>query len=261
MGFRDEIGMIDTPPVDDDRPSLPTMWWYNGVKAARTPGIFYLKNESLRTPPDAPWRPSARFDHEEGWEALRLHLLIICYRQQPYRIVTHGSPTSPRRERLYLPEWEPGAQFHTELLCLVEGIPEPVVWSCHGMTSRAVTGKHGIIATFRATILKEAEKIAQKRLPLWTFWMPLATQRDAHQRVVYADTGHGSMVTPPALDLPQQPFPDLCDTLFAGKDRITYGYALYEQYADWRTERRSSPRTPPDRSRAGPPDPDRTPAL
>lgn len=238
MGFRDDIRTIDTPPVDDHRPVLPAMWWYNGVKNARTPGVFYIKADALSATPSEPWQPSARFEGEEGFETETLHLLPICYRQQPYRTVTVGTGAQQRRERQYLTEWVLGAQFHTELLCIVAGIEEPVVWSCHGMTSRALTGKGGIFAVYRTGLLKEAEKVAGKKVPPWTFWLPIATQRDAMGRVIYTDTGHGSFVTPPALALPDKPLADLLDELFAGKEWVEYGYELYRQFEDWRNERR-----------------------
>lgn len=41
-----------------------------------------------------------------------------------------------RKDRRYIAAWAPGVQIHTEIVCLAEGIAEPVVWSFHGMTGR-----------------------------------------------------------------------------------------------------------------------------
>lgn len=261
MGFRDEIHSIDTPPVDDRHPTLPAMWWYHGTRRPPTGGVFYVKADALRDPPEEPWRPSQRFSGERGFEADQVQVLPICYRQQPYRIVTVGAGREQRRERRYLAKWEPGAQFHTELLCMAEGIQEPVVWSCRGMTSKALTGRGGIMDTYVHGLLKLAQQEARKKdpaktLPLWTFWLPIATQRDAQGRVVHHDTGFGSFVTLPVVLIPpvevliERPaeLEQLLDTLYAGKEWIAYGYDLFHQFADWRNERRGEAASATDRT-------------
>ena len=61
------------------------------------------------------------------------------------------------------------------------------------MTGRAVMGKTGIFNTYRSGLLREAEQLAGKRLPLWTFWLPISTLVNAKGQVSYTDTGHGSL--------------------------------------------------------------------
>lgn len=236
--FAERIAAVDTPVVNDAAPTTPAIWWYNGSKQAKTPGIFYVKGAALQQEPADPWVPSQRFENEIGFETPLLHLALITWRQQPYHVVEVVSGGEQRKHRRYIAEWEPGAQIHTEIVCLAEGIAEPVVWSCHGMTGRAVMGKNGICATYRTGLLRHAEQVARKRLPLWTFWVPISTLRDARGQVTYTDTGHGSLVTLPMLDWSDASQAELIDRLFTGEEWIVYGYEVRRQFESWRSQRR-----------------------
>ncbi|MEN9936221.1 MAG: hypothetical protein RLZZ387_2800 [Chloroflexota bacterium] len=238
--FAERIATVETPVVNDAAPTTPAIWWYNGNKQAKTPGVFYVKGTALQQEPAEPWAPSARFDNETGFETSALHLAPITWRQQPYRVVEVVSNGTQRKDRRYLTDWEPGAQIHTEIVCLAAGIAEPVVWSFHGMTGRAVMGKSGIFNSYRHGLLRGAEKVAGKRLPLWTFWLPITTLRNAKGQITYTDTGHGSLVTLPMLDWPTAPEPELIDTLFVGEEWVAYGYEVRRQFESWRTQRRGT---------------------
>jgi hypothetical protein len=236
--FATRIATVETPVVHDTTPTTPAIWWYHGNKPAKTPGVFYVKGTALQQEPSEPWTPSQRFEHEVGYETPALHLALITWRQQPYHVVEIVSGGTQRKDRRYIAEWEPGAQIHTEIVCLAEGIAEPVVWSFHGMTGRAVMGKTGIVTTYRNGLLREAEQLASKRLPLWTFWLPISTLVNANGQVSYTDTGHGSLVTLPMLNLPEPPSQTLMDDLFVGEEWVQYGYEVHAQFANWRRQRR-----------------------
>ncbi len=62
MSFVEEIQATDVPTFDNHKIGPPRAWWYNGNKAARTPGVFYTKLDELGTEPADPWLPSTRFD-------------------------------------------------------------------------------------------------------------------------------------------------------------------------------------------------------
>lgn len=238
--FAERIAAVETPVVIDSGPTVPAIWWHNGNKQAKTPGSFYAKATTLQQEPDAPWTPSERFEREAGFETPTLHLALITWRQQPYRVVDTAVNGEKRKERCYLAAWEPGAQLHTEIVCLAEGIAEPVIWSFHGMTGRAVMGKNGSVSAYRNGLLHAAEQAAGKRLPLWTFWLPLTTLRTPTGQPIYTDTGHGSLVTLPMLDWPNHAERDLLDAFFVGEEWLAYGYDIHAQFAHWRTQRRGS---------------------
>ena len=253
--FASRIAHLDTPVVPETTPSTPTIWWFHGHKPARTPGVFYVKASALAQDPSEPWIASHRFEHEVGFETRALHLALITWRQQPYQVVetTTTAGGVPRKERRYITEWQPGAQIHTEILCFAEGIAEPVIWSFHGLTGRAVMGKTGIFNTYRNGLLREAEQLTGKRLPLWTFWLPITTQVNGKGQVSYTDTGHGAFVTLPMLALdpipaaaapstapPAAPPPASArmDTLFVGEEWLAHGYTVHAQFEHWRLQRR-----------------------
>ena len=236
--FAERIAAVETPVVNDSAPTTPAIWWYHGNKQAKTPGVFYVKGTALRQEPEEPWVHSHRFEHETGFETRALHLALITWRQQPYHVVEINSGSEKRKERRYVTEWVPGAQIHTEVVCLAAGVAEPVVWSFHGTTGRAVMGKTGIMSTYRNGLLREAEQVAGKRLPLWTFWLPISTQVNAKNQVVYTDTGHGSLVTLPTLAIPETPTQALMDSLFVGEEWLSYGYTVHTQFEQWRSQRR-----------------------
>ncbi len=233
MSFAETIQAIDVPVVDDNKVGPPRIWWYNGNKAARTLGRFYTRLDEVGTEPSDPWLPSNRFENEDGYDTPVLRLAIIGYRQQAFR--------RDEDRRIWLDEWTQGAQLYTETLCFVEGIDEPVVWASKGLTGRAVTGKGGILSTYRAGLLREAERKAKKRLPLWTFWLPIGTQLDQHGRPAYTSTGYSAnVVTLPALHLPHDDVGLCLHELFVGKEMLSWGAEVRQEFDAWFKQRRGN---------------------
>lgn len=230
MSFADQISGATIPQVEMSTDEPPRIWWHNGVKNAKTSGNFYTKETELLHAPNPPWAQVDRFDGEVGFTTERLSIAVIGHRAQAF--IRNGKDTPPT----WLTKWEKGAQIYTEMLCFVPGIDGPVVWAMRGLTGKAVTGKGGILGTYQAGLLRDASKVAGKALPLWTFWLPIATLRDTAGKIVYSDTGHGSTVTPPALYLPK----DALDTLYVGNDMLSEGALIREQYADWFKRRRGN---------------------
>lgn len=206
----------------------PKMWWHNGVKQAKTPGTFYTRASEF--PNGLPWTPEQRFDNEDGYVTETAKIAILAVRQQAFR----KDKDDPQAKVEWLMRWEQGASIYTELLCLLEGHDGPVVWACKGLTGKAVTGKGGILQTYQNGLLKEAARVAGKALPLWTFWLPIASKRTADGKVAYEDTGYGSLVTPPALHLPT----NAMDALFVGADVMRLGDSVIGQYPSWEQHKR-----------------------
>lgn len=233
----DELGTFDyAVHTDQEGDGLPRLWWHNGDKKTKTPGTFYTRGEDWAGDLPEPWAQVDRFDGEVGWAAAVLRVLPITYRSQAFRRIDQGGKV--RRE--YIARWEPGAQIHTELLCFVEGLDGPVVWSMKGMTGAAVTGKGGIFAAARQALLAPAEKALKKKVPLHAFWLPIGTALDAQGKTFYKVLDQGSVITPPALRLPAGlEGRDLLNGLYAGRAVIEEAGELREQYEAWRQEKRS----------------------
>ncbi len=229
---------IDYTPETNDQP--PRIWWHNGDKKTKTPGSFYTKIDELGEAPGEPWQPDDRFDNEEGFSAKQLNIAIIGHRGQAYRQDGADSP------RVWLRQYEPGALIYTEVLCLVEGITQPVVWACKGLTGKAVTGKgDGIVDRYKLVLLREVEKQVKKALPPWSFWLPIASEVDQSNKLVFSDTGYGSTITRPRIHWPSTNVKELIDTLFVGKDLLELGASIRTEYKDWFAVRRANEEAEP----------------
>lgn len=222
-----------TPEAND---GLPVMWWHNGDKKAKTAGSFYVKADSLYAPPAEPWQPVERFDNEDGFTCDFAHVVVIGYRMQAYRQESKDAPV------IWLSQYEAGARFRTEALCIVEGINGLVVWSMKGLVGKAFTARNGgILETYKSTLLRDAATKAGRTLPVWTFWLPITSETDASGKIIYKDTGHGSFVTPPVLAFPTAKSTDeLIEEYFVKAEMYRDGAAWHKEYEQWFKARRGN---------------------
>lgn len=233
--FLTAVNAVNPPEFSDQPDELPRIGWRNGAKQARTGGFFYAKADDLLDRPAAPWEPVTIYDDEPGYYAKRLSVAVIATRTQPFFPETDASGKKHMR---WLTQWESGAQLYTEWLCFAEGLGNyPVILYSKGLTGKALADA---LRTFRAKVLKPAERIAGRRLPSWTFWMPIATLVNEKGGVVYSDTGHGSVVTPPALYLPGGNEVAILDALAVDETLLALGVSVREEYAAWHSEKRGN---------------------
>jgi len=226
MSFVDSINAATLPAAETSE-DLPVFWFFNGDKRRQEPGVFYMKDGALWDDPTPPWQAGERFPGEKGWQAEVLRIALLGYRQQAFVSTSEDG----RQSRRYLAEWEPGASFLNEILCIAEGLgDDPVVWSCKGLTGKAVLGKGGMLQQYNGGLLSVARKLARqahgpeaaRKIPLHAFWLPIASERDAQGRVIYTDTGHGSTVTLPALQLPAEITEQTIDACYVGPERLEH---------------------------------------
>lgn len=226
--FADEITSIaiDSQHTAAFEPSK--IWWHNGVRQVKQPGHFYARAADF--PAGIPgWVDIEKFEGEAGLTIESVKLAVLTWRSQAFR--KSDDPSVPGE---WLIKWEPGATIYTELLCLIEGMDEPVIWAAKGLTGKAITGKGGILPTYQNGLLRNAVRVAGKALPHWTFWLPISSKRTADGKTAYEDTGHGSFVTPPALILPD----DAMDVLYVGRDVLARGEEVLNEYHGWKDARR-----------------------
>jgi hypothetical protein len=199
--------------------------WLHGVNAggAKTPGVFYGKDTAFVDPPPKPWVLDERHEDELGFSAPELRIAFIGNRSQWF---------IPGADKGDMPEWlatyQDGAKKLTEYLILVDTIAEPMVLS--------VSGKYkagplmDILSNYRRGALAQAMRKYKRTLPAWSFWLPIANQRDKAGKTIYltAKDGdgkeYGSVVTPPAL---------VAAPLPVTKDMLLYGAELWQQYQEW----------------------------
>lgn len=241
MTFLTDIKTTTDTIYDPEQEQPARMYWYNGAKSARTGGVFHIKFDELGHTPQEPWKDSERFDNEAGFETDSLRIAVIGQRQQAFRSIKDGN--QERRE--WLARWEQGAQLYTEVLCMVQGIEQPVVWVMKGLTGKAVTGKGGILNHYKNGLLRDATRLANKPLNPWAFWLPISTIKDAQGKIKYEDTGFGSTVTPPALFLPQGDVESMINELWIGADLYEECGRIREQFDAWLHEQRGIEPAPP----------------
>lgn len=233
MSFADTIKGITIPQTAArDMDNQSRFYWHNGIRAAKTGGSFYAKQADFSGEFSPPWKADTRFEDEAGFGTTDLKIAVLAYRTQPF-IQHEKLPGEKYGRKEWFLKWEKGMKFYTEVLCFVEGYPDIAVWASDGLTGKAVTGKGGIIPSYEAGLLAQAEGVAGQPLPLWAFWLPISTKR-VGDKIAYEDTGFGSFVTPPALHLPK----DAMETRFVGGELLERGARLMKQYARWATTKR-----------------------
>ena len=234
-------GFSFTPDTDYRSGEMfPRIWWYNGSKQAGTNGFFYTSVREFPNGLTDPWQEVEKYDDETGYMATALRVAIVRKRVQAYSESRIGNDVT----KTWHPHYKPnhGMKLYTELLCLVNGMDTPVVWICKGMTGKEVTAKNGGIISLHHDAVIELAKPTWKAgiVPSWAFWIPIKAPLNAKGKPEYVDTGYGSFVTPPKLDLPSTVTRDTLKDLYVGRELLDFGLNLYHDSAAWSKQLRGS---------------------
>lgn len=234
MSFLDTINAIDDIPTGDLTPGV--IWWLHGAKAGATkvPGVFYAKAAEFADVPPAPWAADNRFEDETGYSAAELRIAVIGWRQQWFQ----QDKDDPKAMPKYITDYQPGANKHVEIICMVDGLDEPMILSVKGYhKTKALLDA---IREYENGLLKQASRIAKRSLPRWTFYLPIKNKLNSKGETEYieaqdgAGKTYGSVVTPPALYLPA----DAIESCFVGEETLRRGADIRTQYAQWFTQKR-----------------------
>lgn len=235
-------GFSFTPDSDyRSNEQFPRMWWYNGSKQAGTNGFFYTSAREFPNGLTEPWEQVEKYDDEVGYMATTLSIAIVRKRVQAYTETRIGNDVTKTWHKHYKPNHN--MKLYTELLCLVKGMDDPVVWIVKGMTGRAVTKKgEGIVDQHHDAVFKQAAATwrAQGEIPSWAFWTTITAPTNAKGKPDYVDTGYGSHVTPPRLSLANPVNRDVLKQLYVGRELLEIGKTLYVETADWQKQLRAN---------------------
>ena len=228
---------------------LGTFYWLHGTNkgGAKTPGVFYVKDSELPDPPEAPWQPDARYEDqaepERGYSAALLKIAPIVWHSQWYMPERDEDGEQVRRKgpRDWINGYKDGAQKHTDLICLVEGIADPLVLSADGKYKSGAL--MDIIRMYRNGLLRKADFRARKRgkraVP-WMFWLPIGQRKRTdgstdYVKVINPKTGKetGSTATPPTLYLPVD-----TDSLLVTEEQLRLGGEIFSAFLEWSRELR-----------------------
>lgn len=231
--------------IGDDLPDiggigLGTFYWLHGTNkgGAKAPGAFYVKDTEVADVPASPWQNDARFEDEGevGFSATELKIAPIVWRSQWYM------PSEDRQgPKNWLVGYEDGASKQLDLICLVEGIADPMVLSASGANKSGAF--LDILSQYRRGLLHRATLKAKRGVPPWAYWLPIANKRTADGKTIFdpvkdrSGKDTGAVVTPPALYLPA----DAIDRLVLSEDDFRRGIEAYRQYSEWAKERRLPP--------------------
>jgi hypothetical protein len=219
----------DTPERQGE--AYPRIWWYNGAKQAGTNGHFYTTEREF--PDGIPgWTQVDRYEDEVGYKADALRIAVVRRRAQAYsEDRTSGMPV-----KTWHPHYKPGLRIYTELLCMVEGVADPVVWVVKGMLGKHITAKNGgLLSMHYENTVKQAIPTwkGQGTVPGWAFWCPIAAPKTDKGKPVYTDTGYGSHVTLPVRDYDPHVTREVLVSLFVGRDLLEQGLRIYQDSAEW----------------------------
>lgn len=231
-------GFSFTPDTTERAAEMyPRIWWYNGAKQAGTNGHFYTNEREFAECPTG-WTQVERYDDEVGYTADALRIAVIRKRVQAYS----EDRSSGMAIKTWHPHYKPGYRLYTELLCLVEGIEEPVVWVVKGMLGKHVTSKFGLLQHHHDNIIKQAMTTwkGDGVVPPWAFWVPIKADTTDKGKPVYTDTGYGSHVTLPKLDIPLHVPREVLVGLYVGRAVLDNGLKIYQESAEWAKTQRTN---------------------
>lgn len=229
---------------------LGTCYWLHGSNkgGAKTPGVLYVKDTEIADIPGPPWQNDGRYEDQEnpehGFSAAQIKIAPIIWHAQWY-LPDRDEDDQPRKGRRGPKKWiqgyQDGAQKHLDLICLVEGLSDPMVISADGQNKCGAL--LDILSKYRNGLLRQAtmraRKSGRRTPPPWAYWLPIANKKTAdgkidYQKVIVNGVDRGAVVTPPALFLP----PDAIDSLLVTPEQFKAAADLYFAFQEWSKEPR-----------------------
>jgi len=173
---------------DKEKASYARIRWNNGRKVGRTgePGQFYVKAQYMNACPDG-WAESSLYPNEEGYESPDIALVPIARRTQPFTMIDGSMIWHKHWER------DKGMKLYTEIVCLMRGYTEPVIFACKGWIAGRITGaKHSVLSNHNDWVVKTANAQAEAALPQWAFWVEFGGAVDAQKKPLFVEVGSGT---------------------------------------------------------------------
>jgi len=173
---------------DKDKASYARIRWNNGRKVGRVgePGQFYVKAQYMQGCPEG-WTESSLYPNEEGYEAPDVALIPIARRTQPFTLIDGNMVWHKHWER------DKGMKLYTEIVCLLRGYSEPVIFATKGWIAGRITGaKHSVFSNHNDWVVKIANAQAEAALPQWAFWVEFGGAVDKQGKPAFVEVGSGT---------------------------------------------------------------------
>jgi len=224
----------------EDKDQMPRIRWAHGRKVGKVAefGRWYTKADGMPTPPDG-WQESDLYD-DGGWQSKSMMFVPLIKRSQAFSVDDAGTYT-------WHDHWQKGLKLYTEVVCLLKGFEEPVIFACKGWTAGRVVGaKNSVISEHNEFVHKEANKTAKAALPPWAFWVPVGGSYDFKGNPIFVEVGAGQQKTllhDIVLEGIKQPADRATLTsLYVGKELMQLGLHIRNGLVEdgWHTKRRGN---------------------
>ena len=143
--------------------------------------------------------------------------------------------------------WQKGLKLYTEVVCLLKGFEEPVIFACKGWTAGRVVGaKNSVVSEHNEFVHKIANQTAKAALPPWAFWIPVGGSYNAKGEPLFVEVGNGQQKTQLhdiVLEGIKQPADRaMLTSLYVGKELMEYGLHIRNGLVEdgWHTKRRGN---------------------
>jgi hypothetical protein len=241
--FLDDLDVVDVSTVESLGPAYPVAQWLHGdPKLAAAGGVAHTGGIILPTKylddsaaPAPGWtRTTVAFSSgkSEAVLATQKPRLAVIRTRFRWFVVYNGVTTYYPRSGYIA---EAGMRGHVQALCGLPGFDFPVVVTFKGKASQEF---ERLLREFSQKVQDAAHRLlrdkanggnAPQRFPRFAFYMRLAP--GPHVKV--GQKGQESIITPPALELPNTITEDYLAKVYAGRERLMAYQQIYHDAADW----------------------------
>jgi len=234
--FINDLDVVDPSTVEIYGPTYPIAQWLNGdPKLALSGGVAYtggvilpLKYLKEDVAPAPGWmEETIAFSTGKSEPVLAAPTPKLAVIRTRFRwFVSSDGLTTYYPRANYVQET--GMRGHLQALCGIEGYEFPVVVTFKGKASQEF---ERLLKVFNQTIQEAYQRSIQshKHFPRFAFYLTL--QPGPHVKV--GQKGQESMITPPALELPNTLTRDDLSQMYVGRERLVYFQQLYHDATEW----------------------------
>lgn len=212
---------------------LLRMYWMNGVPQLKSGGRFWMNAERVESAGlvlPTPWKVVNNTfksgEAEDIYASPALHLAPIVWRQQNFMKNASGGVESWIEEKKFgkLGTNE-GIAF--ELLCLVQGIDQPLVLSLKS-TKASMAFAANILPDYGKMRTEVKKSRTGTTISPWWFWLAIRAAIKPDKTPAY-ETVNGSVITPPTWIAPENYLTDRAawKAMYVGAELAALGEFVY----------------------------------
>lgn len=213
---------------------LTRMYWMNGEPRDKSPGRFWMDADradsaGLSVLPK-PWQAIEhtfkRGETASLYVAPALYIAPICWRQQNFIKNASGGVETWIEERKFA-KLAPNEGIAFELLCLVQGIDQPMVLSLKS-TKASMAWAANILKDYKSMRDEIKKSRGGSVVPPWWFWLAVRSAVNEKDKKPIYETVNGSVITPPTWVTPGDIHArETWKAMYVGNDLAALGESVY----------------------------------